>query len=193
MKIWNIFKGLNKKKSSFHRYGILHLWEDNYLMIELLPIENLEFLKSETKRIKEFSQEHFDGVSFTGITGIGEKPIKTIDKKIPLDRVTEIIEKSGLKKIREVVMEGVGFLSDYNVPLGFGSSRFAILLEHEDKIVKHIWITGEPQHDNEIAKIISGLFQIGQEYDMVGVNWFQDEYYVLKELKQVNEFVENIC
>ncbi len=47
--------GLQKNATRGKQYShenILHLWEDDYLMLELLCIENLKFLKAETSRIR---------------------------------------------------------------------------------------------------------------------------------------------
>jgi len=82
---------LDKKPTGSENYpyeNILHLWEDDYLMLELLPFENLEFVKAETNRINNFAQDHFDNSGFTDITPIGDKPTKTIDRliKIPENR-----------------------------------------------------------------------------------------------------------
>ena len=70
------------KNKPYAYKDVLHLWEDDYLMIELLPYDNLQFIKSETNRINGFAQEHFDGTGFTDITPVAEKPVKTIDKLI---------------------------------------------------------------------------------------------------------------
>jgi hypothetical protein len=74
---------LNEKRP-FEQMEVLHMWEDGNLMIELLPKENLEFIVNETKRIEAFGKEHSVGIGFTDITIIGEKPVKTIDKRIPI-------------------------------------------------------------------------------------------------------------
>jgi hypothetical protein len=52
--------GLEKKVADTDVYpydGMLHLCEDDYLMLELLPKENLDFIKSETARINDFCRE----------------------------------------------------------------------------------------------------------------------------------------
>ena len=92
----NILKllGLQKKTTSDKPYpykDILHLWEDDYLMLELLSHDNFEFVKAETKRINDFGQEHFDGSGFTNIIPISEKPIKTIEKLIDIHEIENIM------------------------------------------------------------------------------------------------------
>jgi hypothetical protein len=89
--------GISKKTKIEKPYpykDVLHLWEDDYLMIELLPHENLDFIKAETNRIGDFAKEHFDGTGFTDITPIADKPIKTIEKLIDIAEVKSIMENT---------------------------------------------------------------------------------------------------
>ncbi len=102
------FKKATNSDGPYPYKGILHLWEDDYLMLELLPNENLEFIKSETKRINNFGQENFDGNGFTDITTIPKKRAKTIEKLIDITEIENIILKSGLEKITQFHMQGVG-------------------------------------------------------------------------------------
>jgi len=49
------------------------LWEDDYLMIEIMSGQNLEYAQKETTRINEFGKEHSDGLGFNAITEIKKK------------------------------------------------------------------------------------------------------------------------
>ena len=110
MNLGKIFGLQPKDKKPYEHADVLHMWEDDYLMIELLPKENLEFIKNETKRIDEFGKEHFDGAGFTDITVIGEKPTKTIDRQILISHVNQLFNKTDLQRIEKVVMQGGGIL-----------------------------------------------------------------------------------
>jgi hypothetical protein len=186
-------KGSSAGKETDQSLDVLHLWEDDYLMIELLPFENLEFVKKETQRINNFGQEHFDGQSFTEITPIGEKPFNTIEKLIDISEIEDIIAKSGLEKISQFHMQDVGLLTGDKAPLGFGGKHFAIICDKQSRLLKHIWLTGHTKNDEERQKLITALKLIGSNYNFIGVDWFKCEYYNLVEDVSVKEFVETSC
>jgi hypothetical protein len=173
--------------------NVLYLWEDDHLMIELLPFENLQFVKAETNRISQFAQEHFDGVGFTDITPIAAKPFKTIDKLIDIAEVENIMTTAGLKKITRFHMQGVGLIEGDKAPLGFGMNKFVVICSREKNLLKHIWISGQTNSEEERNKLSHGLLSFGQSFNFIGVNWFKCEYYNLVEKESVDEFVKNSC
>jgi len=193
MNLRKIFGLQPKNKPPYEHADVLHMWEDDYLMLELLPKENLEFIKNETKRINAFGQEHFDGSGFTGITIIGEKPIKTKDRQIRKSQVEQIFSKTDLYKIEKVVMQGVGLLEGDKAPLGYGSNRFAVIIEAKSGILENIWITGSTETDQERQNLKQGLKEFGKQFDFIGVDWFKSAYYDLNDEKQIEEYVKNCC
>jgi len=181
------------KDAPYGYKDILHLWEDDYLMLELLPNDNLDFVKVETQRINNFAQEHFDGNGFTDITPISEKPVKTIEKLIDLQEVESILTKAGLEKIGQFHMQDVGLLQGDKAPLGFGSNRFAIMCDKENNFLKNIWVTGHTDTEDEKHKLGHALLSIGHTYNFIAVNWYQGQYYNLSEKESVEDFVKNSC
>ncbi|MBO3696971.1 hypothetical protein [Roseivirga sp. E12] len=193
MNLIKLFGLQRKSQKPFEPSQILHMWEDDNLMIELLPKENLEFVINETKRIDDFGKEHFDGTGFTDITVIGEKPVKTFDKHVPLSRVKEILNDANLNRIDKVVMQGVGLLEGDNAPLGYGSRDFAVILEGDADILENIWITGQTENDVDRQNLKLGLIEFGKQFSFIGVNWYNSGYYDLSDEKQVEEYINNIC
>ncbi len=194
----NILKllGFHRKKSTNSEYlykDILHLWEDDNLMLELLPNENLEFVKSETRRINDFGEEHSDGFGYSEITGIGEKPVKTIEKLIDVSEIESILIAVGFEKINQFIMEGVGLLEGDRAPLGYGTNKFAILCEKRNQLLENIWITGQTRSQEDKQRLIAALLLLGQTFNFIGVNWYKGEYYDLVEKKSVEEFVNISC
>src|ERR1700754_2384164 len=174
--------GLRKKtteKKQYHLKDILHLWEDDYLMLELLPVENLGFVKSETSRINDFAQEHYDGSGFTDITPIGDKPFTTIKKLIDITEVENLLTKVGLNKISQFHMQGVGLLEGDKAPLGFGTHKFAIMCDKQNNLLKNIWVTGHAAEEKQ--KLVDTLLLFGQTFNFIAVNWYRGEYYNLVE------------
>jgi hypothetical protein len=189
----NLRKILGFQPKPYPYAHILHMWEDDNLMIELLPKENLEFIKSETKRIDEFGKNHFDGNGFTNITPIGGKPIKTIDKKIPIAEVTPIFYASGLPRIQAVIMQGVGLLKGDKAPVGFGTNRFAVIMEDKLGFLENIWITGHADNEENKLKLKNGIREFGKQFNFLGINWFKSEFYDLSDEKEIEKFIKNSC
>ena len=186
--------GLQPKKRKPYEYAdILHLWEDDYLMTELLPEENLQFIKKETKRIDEFAQEHSGGTGFTDITPIKEKPVKTVDKQIPISEADRIFRNTGLHRIEELVMQGAGLLEGDLVPLGFGTNKFAVILEGKSGILENIWLTGKTETEAERQSLKQGLIEFGKRFGFIGMDWSRSRYYALNHEKQVEEYIKNSC
>lgn len=193
MNLRKLFGLQPKDEKPYEHADVLHMWEDDYLMIELLPKENLEFIKNETKRIDEFGKEHFDGTGFTNITVIGEKPIKTIDRQIPIRHVDQIFSKTALHRIEKVVMQGIGLLEGDKAPLGYGSNKFAVILEGKTDVLENIWITGRTTTGAERNSLKNGLKEFGRQFEFIGVDWFKSEYYDLNDEKQIEEYIKNSC
>ncbi len=173
---------------------LLHLWEDDYLMIELIPSENLEFVKKETKRIEAFGEEHFDGTGFTDITPIGEQSFKTLDKMIQANEVRNVFSDVGLDTVTKVHQQGVGKMTSYNPPYGFGTTSFAVLIDQDDKTgyLEHISLTGKV-NPSKLDKLTTGLMNFASKYDFIGVNWYRTFYSQLTNEKEAKEFIINSC
>ena len=182
-----------QKDESYPHKDILHLWEDDYLMLELLPNENLEFVRAETSRINNFAQEHFDGKGFTDITPINDKPIKTIEKLIAISDIEKFMVKAKFEKINQFHMQGVGLLQGDRAPLGFGTNEFAIMCDKQTSFLKNIWVTGHADTEEEKQKLVDALLLFGQTFNFIAVNWYRGEYYNLVERNSVEEFVTNSC
>lgn len=193
MNLRKLFGIKPKQKKPYKFADVLHMWEDDHLMVELLPKDNLEFIKNESKRIDEFGKEHFDGYGFTDITEIGEIPIKTIDKKIDFNSVVEIFEKNGMERIKEVVCQNVGHLTGEKVPFGFGSNKFALILDHENGKLKYIWTTGRIENEELEKKFKNGLSKFAKTFNFLAIDWFKSEAYDLQSEKGITEFIKNSC
>ncbi|GAA4301204.1 hypothetical protein [Aestuariibaculum suncheonense] len=193
MNLRKLFGLQSKDKKPYEHADVLHLWEDDYLMIELLPKENLEFVKNENKRIDEFGQEHFEVNGFTDITIIREKPFKTFDRQIPTSQVVQIFSETDLHRIEKVVMQGVGLLEGDKAPLGYGSNKFAVIIEDKSGVLENIWITGSTETDQERQNLKQGLQEIGKQFEFIGIDWFKSEYYDLNDEKKIEDYIKNSC
>ncbi len=193
MNLRKLFGIKPKEKKPYEFADVLHMWEDDHLMIEFLPKDNLDFIKKESKRINEFGEEHFDGYGFTDITVIEEVPVKTIDKGLDFNSVAKIFENNGMERITEVVYQNVGHLTREKVPFGFGSNKFAVLLDGENGKLKYIWTTGRIENEELEQKFRSGLSEFAKTYDFLAIDWYKSESFDLQTENGMNEFIKNSC
>ena len=192
MNFLKIFGPKKQKKQPYKYEGILHLWEDDYLMVEILSSENLDFIKIE--RISTFGQGHLNssGNGFTDITPIGTRYINTIDKLISINSIEEIMLQNSLLKIRQFVMQDIGLLDGNKAPIGYGTNRYAIMCEAQNGLLKNIWITGRPDSEDEKQKLAQVLFLINRVFDSIAVNWFQSKYYHLDNKNEIENFINSL-
>jgi hypothetical protein len=177
---------------SYQYQNILHFMEDDYLMIEIIPEENLNFIKQETQRIQDFGKEHFDGTGFTEVTPIGEKSVKTIEKLIYFSDVEKIMIEVGLDRIQQVMMQWVGLLKGDKAPVGYGTNQYGLMYDLHSNLIKNIYIIGHIKDEDDRKKITNALLKIGESFNFIAVNWWRHEYCTLEKSETIYEFVKNI-
>jgi hypothetical protein len=192
MNLRKLFGIKSKGKEPYQFADFLHMWDDDHLMVELIPKENLGFIKTESKRIDNFGKEHFNGNGFAEITEIGEIQIKTLDKEIDFNSVSSIFNKKGMKRIEKVAFEGKA-LTEENIPFGFGSNKFAVLLENENDKLKYIWTTGRIENEELRNKFENAVSEFVKKYDFIAVDWYKPEYFELRTENEIKEFIKNSC
>ena len=168
------------------------LWEDNYLMVELISHSNLEFAKKETQRTSKFGEEHFDGNGFTEITEIEEISYSTDQLKIPIEEVAQLLESKGLTKYQKLMYYGGGEPTEIKDPksIVYGKLKSGIFLEPENKILKHIWFDTYNWKEIHKTKIAEGLNAIGVEYNMILVDWNSGQIVDLKNIKEIKNYLK---
>lgn len=187
---WKNIFGKKKEEEKPYKYrGLLHLWEDDYLMMELIPGENQDFITKEINRINNFSNENFDGIGFTDITPISEKALKTINRKIPIKDIKDIFSKSKLDIVDEIVMQGEELLEKSKIPLAFGNKDFAIIIESKDALLENIWITGAVDTQGNLIEVKKCFLEFATKYNFIAVNWFLCRSYNLKIEKEIEDFL----
>ncbi|MEK6152544.1 hypothetical protein WIW50_04765 [Flavobacteriaceae bacterium 3-367] len=189
-----LVKFLNERKSKSYPYSdILHLWEDDYAMIELVPSENLEFAIQEGQRINEFGEKHRDGLGFSDITEIAELKVKVLDRQLGFSKVLGIFQSTELPPITKVVHQNAGLKKSEDPPFGFGSQKFGILLEENDGHLNRIWLTGSTKNEEIKNHMKLGLRKFCKYFDFIAVNWYQGTVFDLREENQLLEFVNKVC
>ena len=171
--------------------SILYIWEDDYLMVELVSVKNLKFLMTELQRIEDFSQNNYDGQGFTDITPIAKKPFELASEKILTDVIQTILVENGIQKVTKINMQDVGILKKEDMPIAYGNFNYAVILEEKDGILTNLWFTGKIQLNSEEKKIKKSLNQIQATFNLLGVDWFQCKVYDFSIENAIDDFLKD--
>lgn len=178
------------EKTPFERDpDALYLREDNYLMLEILPKENLNGSKQEDQ-----SKENYAGLGYNMVTpDICTNGVKIIDKLIDVNSVLSVINESQLKKVEKIGVEGLGFFENDEEPYAFGNKKYGLLLNEKSGLLDNLWIEGqiEGNDETEIQELVSVLFALGQIFDFAAVNWYTSTYFDLSDREEAEAFVRS--
>lgn len=181
-----IQEGWNRQEQ-YSTPDILSVWEDDYLMVELLPVENLDFIREETRRVEDHAREHFDGNGYTAITALEEPRIPLVDRQILLEEALHLMSETGMKRLEQMYFEGVA-LESKRMPICFGCGEYGLLFEHKEGILTHIWVAGH-RFTTDKAEFEEALRTISAKYRLLMVNWYLCRFYNLNNDSEMQQFL----
>ena len=167
------------------------LWEDDYLMIEIMSSQNLEYAQKETTRINKFGKEHSDGLGFSAITEIKKKKQETKDLKFKTQEFIKIFDELKIEKYPKLLYYGGGEPKEIKDPktLVYGKHKTAIFIEQENGIIENIWFNTYNWKDLPETNIKSALKEIGDRYDMIMVDFFKGEIINLRNQNEIEKYL----
>ncbi len=168
------------------------LWEDDYLMIEIMSSRNLEYAQKETNRIYQFGEEHSDGLGYSAITEIKKKQQETKDLKYETQDFIKIFDELKIEKYPKLLYYGGGEPKEIKAPktLVYGKYRTAIYIEQENGIIENIWFNTYNWEDIPKTKINLALKEIGNKFDMIMVDWFKGEIIDLRNQNEIERYLK---
>lgn len=151
------------------------LYEEDFLMIEIMPSKNFNFAQEELGFVKE------------------KESIKINTLEIAINRyeVILLLKKIGMKEYNKLTYVGIGEpqLIENSKTKVFGSLSSAIFFEFKDNFVEYIWFASYNRKQIKQTKIIEGLNLIGKKFDLIMVD-FNDTSKEIINLKKLDE-IEN--
>ncbi len=200
MGLWDLIKRyVNKDKINYESVNsvstsnpILHIWEDNYLMIEFISNKNLNYLHKETKRISNCGADNFDGYGYTEITEINQKPQSTKSLLLEFQLFQSKLLELGIYEVKKFICQDVGIVFSSEKLKYFGNSDYAIGFDINKNKIENIWYNGFIKNELEREKVAKFLKFIGDNYNFLAVNWFHCEVYDLKNSTEIQNFVKNL-
>jgi hypothetical protein len=134
------------------------LWEDEYLMIEIIPATNYEYLIDKnidkSKVLSSYAK------------------IKTKTLKIKTNEIIAFLEEIGINKYTKIFYLGIGdiVINDCQNTIAYGCLGDTIFIEYKDEIVENIWFVSYNKTSKLNTEIVNTLNQIGIKYDLLLVD-----------------------
>jgi len=185
------FLGINLFEKKINYENSIILWEDDYLMIEIISHDNFDFAKKETKRISDFGNENFDGNGFTNITTVGMCPLATEKLKIQKSELLNLLDSVNLTQIKNIYYNGETKPIKSPKTIVYGGFNNGIFIESKNDLVTEIWFSSYNFSDISKTKIVKGLNAIGNKYNMILVDWNREKVIDLKNLDEINNYFTN--
>ncbi|BCY29331.1 hypothetical protein [Flavobacterium okayamense] len=177
----------NNTKSS------IYFHEDFFSQVEFCPYENLEYLRAENFKIKEFSEEYSDGNGLFTSVYVREENIPKL-----------IYEKQILSSELELFLIDLGLFKIENVFTGYGShkekckntvaykfERIEIFVTSKNDYVNDFFITGNRFQNDDVIKnkLEDILFKIGIKYNLVLNDWDITEVINLSDKHEIKKYI----
>ncbi|MDO6433495.1 hypothetical protein Q4E93_22975 [Flavitalea sp. BT771] len=166
-------------------------WEDDYCQIEIVPLENIEFIKKQVGQIEDLSAKSRNGDGFTDIFVRGQLPTPTISKEIRVDYLEWRLSSCQLSKAKSIRFDGRKIMDcQTGNTKAFGFPNFTIFFDTEGEFVKNIWIhigniVSAPQFDT----IQAALHALGEECEVILIDWNSSELFDLADKTRIGKYL----
>jgi hypothetical protein len=151
----------------------LYFHEDDYCQIELLPIENEEYVKKEINTINEFSEDH-KAPSGAGWTDMyirdNREQITLKDYKIKCSELDTLLLKL-TEKCDKVYTGYSSYREECDNTLGYSLNNINIFVSFEDNLVTKIWFDFYLNEIGVANNLYNILKLISTKYDLLFVHW----------------------
>jgi len=167
--------------------------EDDFCQIELIPIENYDFIKNEMSKLHEFSEKHKvgNGIGWTEMYMREENPIKTIDKNIYLNEIENILNKCSTK-FDKVQNDYGKYAQDCSNTISYGiNPNSSIFIDFtNEKIIENIWMNIFITGLNEKEDSHNILYNLSLNFDFILVDWGWEYFESLKNIEKIDEYLD---
>jgi hypothetical protein len=170
------------------------LHEDDWGMITLLPAENQGQAEATAQEAAAFGAAHFDGTSWSDVYVLPEPEHPISERRIPFDALHTLVAE-GLVPAEAVLS---GYTSQweecprcYAFGAGYGGSG-ALYGYQAGGIVMDLHVI-PPHSDNAaaVAFFTERLLELGQRYNLILVDWWQDRIVALRDPAAVAAYLRD--
>lgn len=166
-------------------------WEDDYCQIEIVPRMNIEYIRQSIKQIGEFTEKTRTEYGFTDIFVRDGLPFPTINQEFLIDTFENLLADKGFEKAMKIHYDGYTIIDcSRNTSNAFSLPCFNFFYDCKDEFVKNIWISisliTSTEHFN---KILETLYEMGETYELVLIDWNSCELIDLTDKKQIESYL----
>jgi hypothetical protein len=172
--------------------GTFYLHEDNWGMIELLPVENMAGRQRVAEAARQFAQEHSDGGGWTAMYEVPEAAHALEERQIPLAELRALVGAW----LREAAVVESGYSSDVEaVAHAFAFGGAAAGLGAFYGTYKGAIITGlyclRPDCTDEVAvaRFAAPLSTLGQRHRLMLADWWSDTLVDLRDAASITSYL----
>ncbi|WP_405603863.1 hypothetical protein [Polaribacter sp. Asnod1-A03] len=155
------------------------LWEDDYLMVEIMSSKNIDFAKKQLGKITDSTEI---------------RKIETKELEISKTELIDLLKTAELQEYEKISYAGIGEPHVLEDPKSraFGSLISAIFFDGETDKVENIWLSSFNWPEINKTNIINGLNEIGKKYDMILVDNYpiQNKIVNLKDKIEVQNYLD---
>ena len=168
-------------------------WEDDYCQIEIVPFENKEYIVKTIEQISDLANNSRTDFGYTETFGRGQMPVATSTKEIRTDYLAKLLTGFEFEKAKSIHYDGHKILDcETGLTKAYGFSNFTVFFDTEDEFVKNIWLSislifSVRQYD----LIKSVLYSLGEECEMVLVDWNSLELFDLRDRTQIDKYLND--
>jgi len=155
---------------------------------------NQVFIKEQIYEANLFAEQHKTEFGYTDVFIRKENPVSTITKEIRVDYLRSTIVSFQLPELLRMRYEGgeekpIRGLKTH----AFGFSCFTLFFDTKDEFVNNIWakinlITSVKEFDI----ILNSLYYLGEENDLILIDWNDDSIVNLKDKTQIKNYLGSV-
>lgn len=166
-------------------------WEDDYCQIEIVPRKNVEHIDATVKQIAAFTEAKNTAFGFTDVFVRKGLPFSTLGQEFRVDTFESFLSSKGFVKREQILYNGRTVIDcSRDSSNAFSLSNFLIFYDCQGDFIKNIWISNSHIVSNDQFKIIlETLYDLGESYEFVLVDWNSLELVNLADKKQIKEYL----
>lgn len=166
-------------------------WEDDYCQIEIVSRKNIEHIEKSIKQIDEFTEKTRTEYGFTDIFMRDSLPFPTINEELRIDYLEKLLTEKGFVKAMKIRYDGYTITDcSKTTTNAFSLPCFNFFYDCNDKFINNIWISTSLITSNDhYNKILETLYEIGEGYELVLINWNSSELIDLTDRNQIKDYL----
>jgi hypothetical protein len=170
------------------------LFEDDYCQVEIVPIENKDFIKEQIKQIEKKIEQTATEYGYTEAVERSGMPAPTLSHELRVDALVYNLTEFDLQpakyieyQTREIIVTSTAKTK------AFGFSDCTIFFDTKDnEFVHNIWIRRDSKISTEhIPSLTSTLYLLGESYEFLLVDWNSLELIDLVDLRQIRRYLSH--